>query len=88
VRGVTPASDCRILRGSKAQKPKRMCIAANLFVGLHIRKRQVGNGRGQIERFVGMRIGSRSGRDSEPGPSEREKLPRVNPRSGRPSNRA
>jgi hypothetical protein len=27
-------------------------------------------------------------RDSEPGSSEREKLPRVNPMSGCPSNRA
>ena len=36
VRGVRAAGDCRILRGRKAQKPGRMRLTANLFVGLHI----------------------------------------------------
>jgi hypothetical protein len=39
VRGVTAAGGCRILRGRKAQKPSWMRLTANLFVGLHIRKR-------------------------------------------------
>jgi len=34
--GLTAAGGCRILRGSKAQKPDRMRLTANLFVGLHI----------------------------------------------------
>lgn len=36
---VRAAGDCRILRGRKAQKPGRMRLTANLFVGLHVRKR-------------------------------------------------
>jgi len=39
VRGLRAAGGCRILRGSKAQKPGRMRLTANLFVGLHTRKR-------------------------------------------------
>jgi len=45
VRVVIPADGCRILRGSKAQKSNRMCLAANLFVRLHMPKRYVGKGR-------------------------------------------
>jgi len=82
----------RIVRGfhrgrstdsQREQSPEVETIATyrDLIVGLHICKRHVGKWT-VINRSVEARHGSRPERDSESGPSEREKLRRVNPRSG------
>jgi len=73
----------RLTDSQREQGPEAGTIATyrDLIVGLHIRKRHVGKWT-VINRSVEARHGSRPERDSESGPGEREKLRRVNPRSG------